>query len=75
MSDCHVVTPMTKRLLQSIYTITEEFQVGDATGVYMEDKIRLDKTILLCGNFAVGLYMYIHTKINNSIQYHTNVQC
>ena len=36
------------------------------------DKIRLIH--LLCGNFAVGLYIYIHTKINNSKQYHIKVQ-
>ena len=36
---------------------------------------KIDEINLLCGNFTVGLYMYIHTKINNSIEYHINVQC
>ena len=36
------------------------------------DKIKIN---LLFGNFTDRLYMYIHTKINNSIKYHINVQC
>ena len=36
-----------------------------------KDKIKIH---LLCGNFTVGLYMCIHTKINNSIQNHIKGQ-
>ena len=39
--------------------------------LYLDD---IKKISLLCGNFTVGLYMYVHNKINNSTQYHTIVQ-
>ena len=50
---------------------------ADVVGVRRVEVARepkINKIHLLCGNFAVGLYTYIHTKINNSIPYHINVQ-